>query len=200
MPILGSNGPPPPPSRLSPPQHGQRLSPQVSLSQDGTRGVYVGRRHLHLRLHLHNHTHTHTHTHAPPQASVICAPIPPYYGSTNGNGPSGSSGVSPQHPAPPSLTTTAASSLLLPTAAVAPPPALAASSSAPPGPSAHSSSKAEAAAAAAAAALPVETSDLVGLNWRDKNYMGVVYTTNDDGTCDPLEVKHVFCFPYGCAV
>jgi len=29
---------------------------------------------------------------------------------------------------------------------------------------------------------------------------GVVYTTNDDGKCDPLEVKHIFCFPYGCTV
>jgi len=28
----------------------------------------------------------------------------------------------------------------------------------------------------------------------------VVYTTNDDGKCDPLEVKHIFCFPYGCTV
>ena len=41
---------------------------------------------------------------------------------------------------------------------------------------------------------------MVGLSWRDKNYMGVVYTTNDDGKCDPLEVKHIFCFPYGCTV
>jgi hypothetical protein len=106
------------------------------------------------------------------------APIPPYYGTN---------GTSPTHPAPPSLTTTASSSLLLPSTT----PALVSSCSAPPlGPSKPK----------AAAPLPVETSDLVGLNWRDKNYMGVVYTTNDDGTCDPLEVKHVFCFPYGCAV
>ena len=27
-----------------------------------------------------------------------------------------------------------------------------------------------------------------------------MYTTNDDGKCDPLEVKHIFCFPYGCTV
>jgi hypothetical protein len=38
---------------------------------------------------------------------------------------------------------------------------------------------------------------LVGLEWRDKNYMGVVYTTNDDGKCDPLDAKHIFIFPYG---
>jgi uncharacterized Rmd1/YagE family protein len=37
----------------------------------------------------------------------------------------------------------------------------------------------------------------VGLEWRDKNYMGVVYTTNDDGKCDPLDAKHIFIFPYG---
>lgn len=41
---------------------------------------------------------------------------------------------------------------------------------------------------------------LVGLEWREKNYMGVVYTTNDDGKCDPLDAKHIFIFPYGAII
>lgn len=57
-------------------------------------------------------------------------------------------------------------------------PPLTTSASAPPGGAASSSiyqsSSAAAAGAAGAKISAVETSDLVGLNWRDKNYMGVV--------------------------
>lgn len=107
---------------------------------------------------------------------------PPRPGSSNSNNNTGL-----RQPAPPSLSTTNTSSLLLPTAHIvhSPPaadahplPPLTTSASAPPHYQASSAAPAAAATTPAAAAggaiSAVETSDLVGLNWRDKNYMGVV--------------------------
>ena len=45
---------------------------------------------------------------------------------------------------------------------------------------------------------PVDSKELGGWSpeWQDKMYMGVVYSTNDDGKApDPLDVKHIFSFP-----
>jgi len=44
----------------------------------------------------------------------------------------------------------------------------------------------------------IENHDLYGWTpeWKDKMYMGVVYSTNDDGKApDPLDAKHIFSFP-----
>lgn len=123
-----------------------------------------------------------------------------YYGTNGGKAGSQHSYFAP--PAPPTLSTTNSSSLLLPV-----PKKKEGGRGSDIAARCKSFLRATAnAAVSGVKAVPpsqsakVDTSDLVGLNWRDKNFMGVIYTTDDDGKCDPLEVKHIFCFPYGCTV